>query len=144
MKDPGFLKSTWLGAVALLTAAGMVFAQPPEGTPNKRVVARARPQVIYHLPPSSNSAATLHSQAKTPNNDLPIEGDMPTSLQMSRENANAAAARAREEHANTRAQGVQPPRRVKQPKAQSARVVRPQPVKASRPAHGGPKKSHKK
>jgi hypothetical protein len=50
-----------------------------------------RPQIIYHLPPASNSAATLHSQAKGRNNDLPVDSSMPTSLQMSHTRANEAA-----------------------------------------------------
>lgn len=70
-------------------------AQPPDMSPNSR--ARSKPQVIYHLPSSSSSAATLHSQAKTPVADLPIEGHMPTSLQMSRSNANAAQAQVQAE-----------------------------------------------
>ena len=85
--------------------------------------------MIYHLPASSNYAATLHSQAKGQSNDLPVDSSMPTSLQISRANANAAAAQAREE-------AVTPPPpepKVKHPKIQS---------KGS--SHSGPRKSHKK
>lgn len=148
MKDPGFQhKVICLLAAALFAVAGPGFAQPPEKAPNKQNVARPKPQVIYHLPRSSNYAATLHSQAKGQNNDLPIDGGMPTSLQISRSNANAAAAKAREE-ANTappeqRQQQVRQPR-VKSHKAQSVRVFRPHPGKEKGPGHGGPKKSRKK
>ena len=77
------------GCVAL---AATVLAESPETGPSKSAVSRTRPQVIYHLPPASNYAATLHSQAKAQNGELPIDSSMPTSLQMSRANANAAAA----------------------------------------------------
>jgi hypothetical protein len=129
MKNPGFhCRSVWLGWAALLALTGVVVAQPPDAS-SKKPVARPRPQVIYHLPASSNYAATLHSQAKGQSNDLPIDSSMPTSLQISRANANAAAAQAREE-------AVTPPPpepRVKRPKIQS---------KGS--SHSGPRKSHKK
>jgi hypothetical protein len=134
-------------ATALFVVAHPGSAQPPDASPSKRAVARPKPQVIYHLPPSSNYAATLHSQAKGQNNDLPIEGDMPTSLQMSRANANAAAAKARQEAATAPAPEQQPqPRqqRVKRPKTQSVRAAHPPSMKAKGPGHGGPKKSHKK
>src|SRR6266850_4534006 len=91
MKNPGFhCKSIWFGSAALFALAGAVLAEPPDAS-TKKPVARPRPQVIYHLPSSSNSAATLHSQAKGQNSDLPIDTSMPTSLQISRANANAAA-----------------------------------------------------
>lgn len=100
MKDPGFEnKPVWLLWVTLIALTGPVLAQPPETGPNKTPAARTKPQVIYHLPRSSNYAATLHSQAKGQNNDLPIDSSMPASLQMSRANANAAAAPAQQEAA---------------------------------------------
>jgi hypothetical protein len=67
-------------------------AESPEIGPAPSRRSRARPQVIYHLAPASNYAATLHSQAKRQNNELPIDSSMPTSLQTSHANANAAAA----------------------------------------------------
>jgi hypothetical protein len=149
MNNPGFQhKLRWLLAAALFAIAGPGFAQPPEKAPARRDVVRPKPQVIYHLPRSSNYAATLHSQAKGQNNDLPIDSEMPTSLQISRANANAAAAKAREEAATAppaeqRQQQVRQPR-VKRQKAQSVRVVRPHPGKGKGPGHGGPKKSGKK
>jgi len=137
MKHPGFQnKPAWLLWVALLALTGTVLAQPPETGPNKTPAARTKPQVIYHLPPSSNYAATLHSQAKGQNNDLPIDSSMPTSLQMSRANANAAAAQAQPEAAT-------PPLKEpsgKLPKLQSKRSFHSKPsVKAK-----GRGNSHKK
>jgi hypothetical protein len=93
MKNPGFQnKAVWLGWVALIALTGAVMAQPGESSPKKAPASRTKPQVIYHLPRSSNYAATLHSQAKGQNNDLPIDSSMPTSLQTSRANVNAAPA----------------------------------------------------
>jgi hypothetical protein len=66
-------------------------ANPHENANKNPPSARSKPQVIYHLPPSSAYAATLHSQAKRPGNSLPIDSSMPTSLQMSRAAANSAA-----------------------------------------------------
>jgi hypothetical protein len=135
MKNPGFhCKLVWLGWAALFALAGPVLAEAPEVS-TKKPVARPRPQVIYHLPASSNSAATLHSQAKGQNNDLPVDSSMPTSLQISRANANAAAAEAREQPVAS----PTPALRVKPPK-----VPRSQSAKAKGASHSGPKKSHKK
>jgi hypothetical protein len=135
MKNPGFqCKSVWLGWAALFAFAGAILAEPPDAS-TKKPVARPRPQVIYHLPSSSNSAATLHSQAKGQNNDLPIDSSMPTSLQISRANANAAAAQAREQPVTS-----PPP----QPSVKPPKVQRSHSVKAKGPARSGPKKSHKK
>ena len=141
MNNPGFqYKSVRLCGAALLAVTVAVSAQPPDFSLTKKPVARPKPQVIYHLPASSNYAATLHSQAKGQNNDLPIDSSMPTSLQISRANANAAAAQAREE-------AVTPPPpepKMKRPSVQSIRSARPQSVKAKGPSHSGPRKSHKK
>ncbi|MDP9098195.1 MAG: hypothetical protein M3N48_04280, partial [Verrucomicrobiota bacterium] len=135
MKNPGFnCRSFWLGSAVLFALAGAVLAEPPDPS-TKKLVARPRPQVIYHLPSSSNSAATLHSQAKGQNNDLPIDSSMPTSLQISRSNANAGAAQAREQPVTS----PPPEPRVKPPE-----VHRSQAVKAKGSSHSGPKKSHKR
>lgn len=135
MKHPGFhFRSVWLGWAAFFALTGAVPAQPPDAS-KKKPVARPRPQVIYHLPSSSNSAATLHSQAKGQNNDLPIDSSMPTSLQISRANANTAAAQAREE-------AVTPP--PQEPRVKHPKVQRSQSAKAKGSSHSGPKKSHKK
>jgi hypothetical protein len=136
MKSPGF-QHRWIcfSGIALLALTAAVLAQPPDPSSTKKPVARPKPQVIYHLPPSSDYAATLHSQAKGQNNDLPIDSSMPTSLQLSRANANAAAAQAREEAATPPPQAPT----VKRTKVHSIRSV-----KAKGPSHSGPRKSEKK
>jgi hypothetical protein len=91
MKGPSFqLRFTWLVWAALLPFSGVVSAQPTDN-PAKKPAARTKPQVIYHLP-SSNYAATLHSQEKGQNPNPPAEGPAPTSSQPPRENSNPGAA----------------------------------------------------
>ena len=139
MKNPRLhFKLSWLAWAALLVCGGAVLAQPSDPGANKKPVARTKPQVIYHLPPSSNYAATLHSQAKGQNNDLPVDASMPISLQMSRANANAAAAQARQE-------AVAPPpqeHQIRRTRVPSNRSARPQSVKPKGPVQSRPK-SHK-
>lgn len=119
----------------------MVLAQPPEPGPRKTPAPRTKPQVIYHLPPSSDYAATLHSQAKGPNNDLPIDDSMPASLQLSRANANAAAAQS-----SPQPEKATPPlqeSRGKRPKQQLKRSQRSSPsikAKGRGNSHGNPHK----
>ena len=97
MRNPGFQLSLIPFVCAPLFAlSAMLRAEPPTSAPvvqQSKVppAARTKPQIIYHVRPASNYAATLHSQQKTQNNDLPIDGDMPTSLQLSHSNANAEA-----------------------------------------------------
>src|SRR5205814_5686503 len=98
----------------------------------KRPVVRTKPQVIYHLPPASNYAATLHAQAKGQNNDLPIDNDMPVSLQLSRANANAAAAAAEAREEATPSPSAQP--RFNRPRPPSHQSARPRSLK---PKGGG-------
>ena len=141
MKNPGFQnKPVWLLWVAFFALTGTVLAQPPETGPNKTPVARTKPQVIYHLPPKSNYAATLHSQAKGQNNDFPIDSGMPASLQMSRANANAAAAQAQQ------AAGTPPLKEPngKQPKLQSKRSFHGKPSVKAKGRGNSPGNSHKK
>jgi hypothetical protein len=141
MKDPGFQPIlARLIFAASLALTGAICAQPADQAANKKPVARTKPQVIYHLPSSRNYSATLHSQAKPQNNDLPIDSDMPTSLQISRANANAAAAQARQEAATPPPQEQQ----ITRPKGPSHRSVRSQSVKAKGPARPHGNKSHKK
>lgn len=93
MKVPDFkFKLVRIICAGCAVLAATVLAESPETGSNKSAMVRTRPQVIYHLPRASNYAATLHSQAKGQTNELPIDSSMPTSLQMSRANANAAAA----------------------------------------------------
>jgi hypothetical protein len=135
MKNPGFqCKSVWLGSAALFALAGAVLAESPDVS-TKKPAARPRPQVIYHLPSSSNSAATLHSQAKGQNSDLPTDTSMPKSPPISRGNANAPAAQAREQPMTS-----PPP----EPRVKPRKVQRFQSVKVKGSSHSGPKKSHKK
>lgn len=87
----------FIAMVAMMLAAPVARAeQPPAATTrpaelNKSEARRIKPQIIYRLPRVSGYAAALHSQAKTPDNSLPITPDMPVSLQMSRAAANEAA-----------------------------------------------------
>jgi hypothetical protein len=144
MKNPGLQHNlVRLGCTALLALSVTVRAEPPETPSKKSATSRTKPQVIYHLPPSSNYAATLHSQAKGQGNELPIDSSMPTSLQMSRANANAAAAQAQQQESPT-----PPPqeRSVKRPKLPSHRSrVRTDPsVKSIGPGNSHGNKSRKK
>ncbi|MCA1658185.1 MAG: hypothetical protein LC627_02680 [Verrucomicrobiaceae bacterium] len=83
--------------IAMMLAVPVSRAEQPPGPTvqaaelKKSPVPRLKPQVIYRLPRVSGYAAALHSQAKTPDNSLPITPDMPVSLQMSRAAANEAA-----------------------------------------------------
>lgn len=133
------------GAGALLAYAQPQAVAAPPAEP-RDTPPRPRPQVIYHLPPASPYAAALHSQAKTQREALPIDGNMPTSLQMSRAAANEGAAK-------SRAESVAPQRRPSQasrpaPKVREIkrRSVGPghSPGKAKGPGHSQGKKSHRK
>ena len=141
MNDPGFkYKLVWLFStisVALIVTAG---AESPEVAPNQSKASRTKPQVIYHLPPSSPYAATLHSQAKRQSNELPIDSSMPASLQTSRANANAVPP-------PTPSPSVpQPVVRVVRPKHKVNRSAPRSHSFAKPPGHGNPhgNKSHKK
>jgi hypothetical protein len=142
MKDPDFnrklLRLICAGYAAL---AVTVLAESPEAGSSKKAISRTRPQVIYHLPPASNYAATLHSQAKGQNNDLPIDDSMPISLQMSRANANAAAAQHQQTATPPPAQEprVKTSGRSNRPPARPRSFVKPQ---SHGNGHGN--KSHKK
>src|SRR2546423_4676833 len=120
MKVPDFkFKLVRIICAGCAALAATALAESPETGPNKSAGSRTRPQVIYHLPPASNYAATLHSQAKGQNSELPIDSSMPTSLQMSRANANAAAAQQeqtappppRERHVKIKVPSNRPPAR---------------------------------
>jgi hypothetical protein len=137
MKNPGFQFSlVWFACTVLFALSVGLRAEPPPGAPDVQSSkaprgTRSKPQVIFHVRPASNYAATLHSQEKTRNHDLPIDENMPTSLQLSRSNANAEA-RAQEEAAV-------PERSQKRPKIQKNQVRRP-PVSVKSKGHG---KGHK-
>jgi hypothetical protein len=140
MRNPAFkvrlVRFLVLGSTAVAATA---MAQPPETGSSKRAASRTRPQIIYHLPRSSNYAGTLHSQAKSQNSELPNDSAMPNPIQNSRPDVNPA---------------VQPQQQAPQPSFQQQRV-KPK-VKANRsqarphsfakpPGGGNPHgKSHKK
>jgi hypothetical protein len=138
MNNPGFqFKQMWVVGVSCIALAGTLHAQPPTNSSDPRgaKTQRTRPQVIYHVKPASNYAATLHSQEKTQNNDLPVDNGVPNSLQRSRENANAPGAeiRPRQEAA------AQQPQVKRPPKAQKKQMARP-PMSMKSHGHG---KGHK-
>ena len=152
MEIPGWQnKLGLLACITLLMLARLVSAEPPSGTPSKPAMKvppapRERPQIIYHVRPTSDYAATLHSQAKGQNSDLTIDSSMPLSLQLSNANANNAAAEARAKaEAQEKAAANLQQREMKRPKTYSNRMVRPSVVKPQK-QHGNPHgpKSHKK
>jgi hypothetical protein len=95
-KSPSFAFA-FIVMIALALFAPLAGAEQPPATTTppaeskKSAAPRIKPQIIYRLPRVSGYAAALHSQAKTPDNSLPITPDMPISLQMSRAAANAEA-----------------------------------------------------
>ncbi|HKP92709.1 MAG TPA: hypothetical protein VJS88_02340 [Chthoniobacterales bacterium] len=104
--------------------------------------------MIYHLPRTPAYSATLHSQAKTQNNLLPVDGQMPTSLQISRSAANAEAVEAQRQAAAASSSEDQtsprPKRMIKRsrPKAPVVRTFAPGHGKSHGNPHPG--KGHKK
>jgi len=138
MKNPGFHFSlVWLGCAMLVAFSVELRAEPPTSPPDLQSTkgapgTRSKPQIIFHVRPASNYAATLHSQEKTRNHDLPIDENMPTSLQLSRSNANAEARVQQEAAVRERTQ--------KRQKIQGAPVKRPQSSVKSK-GHGN--KGHK-
>ena len=87
-----FLFTSVMAICALAPPAGA--EQPQDRTEAKKAPpsARPKPQVIYHV--SNSDVAALHAQAKSQSDVLAVDGNMPTSLQMSRNAANEAAAKA--------------------------------------------------
>lgn len=138
MKNPGFQFSLVRLVCAIVFAfTPLLSAESPPSTPEVKPAkapnaTRTKPQIIYHVRPASNYAATLHSQEKTQNNELPIDGDMPTSLQLSRSNANAET--------RPQQQAVIVERQQKRPKIQKGQGRRPQ---FSVKSHGHGNKGHK-
>ena len=85
--------------MAICALAPAAVAEPPAVSPQPQAELkkaptppRAKPQVIYHV--SKADVAALHAQAKSQTDALAVDGNMPTSLQMSRNAANEAAAKA--------------------------------------------------
>jgi hypothetical protein len=90
MNNPAFkLLSIRLVGMVLLASTVTLRAESPDNRSNKT---RTKPQIIYHLQPSSPYAERLHSQAKSQNNDLPVDSSVPMSLQTPHPNPNPAAA----------------------------------------------------
>jgi hypothetical protein len=140
MKNRGFqFRSAWLVRAALLAVSGAVLAQPAEKTANKPAAARTKPQVIYHLPSSSDSAATLHSQAKGQNNSPPAEGPS-VPPQISRGGPSASASPGRQEAATP----TPKEQRIKRSKPPSNRSARPQSSKTKGHVNSPPNKAQKK
>jgi hypothetical protein len=124
MKNPGFKsKLVRLVCTGCAVLCATVVAQPPETGANKKP--RSRPQVIYHLPPSSNYGPTLHSQAKGQRNEVPVESGTPSAVQIPPDNPNVATA-------------IQ--QQTPRPAPQERNVTRP--VQSNRPANR-PRSVHK-
>jgi hypothetical protein len=138
MKNPGFQSSlVWFVCAIVFAFSVELRAEPPPSAPTVQPSkappgTRTKPQIIFHVRPASNYAATLHSQEKTRNHDLPIDEDMPASLQLSRSKANAEA-RAQQETAVRE-------RTEKRPNIHRYHVQRPQ-FSAKPKGHGN--KGHK-
>jgi hypothetical protein len=83
-----------IGALAPAAVAEQPAVSPHPPAESKKTPApvREKPQVIYHV--SKADVAALHAQAKSQSDALPVDGNMPTSLQMSRAAANDAAVKA--------------------------------------------------
>lgn len=96
---------------------------------------RAKPQVIYHV--SKADVAALHAQAKSHTDALAVDGNMPTSLQMSRAAANEAAAKAAapQQPSASPNSSVAPPEPVKN-------VPKNSRVRAKVRGNGPPRNSH--
>jgi hypothetical protein len=116
---------------------------PAEGPSEvkKQPAPRVKPQVIYHVPRVSGNAAALHAQAKADNNALPIDGNMPVSLQMARSAANAEAAQSSPTPPNNPEQNRVVPRvaRPSREKAQkgNSRSIAPRQAPRDRAAGAG-------
>ena len=143
MKGPVHYISLFAAGLFLLGGVA-AHAEPPaaqtDAAAKPVVIPKSKPQVIYHLPRSASYPATLHSQAKNRTDLLPIDPSMPTSLQLSRSAANAAALQAEAEAANTPAPSSddsvapRPKRTVKRSPAKGPRVHAVSPGRG----HGNP------
>jgi hypothetical protein len=139
MKDPGFKRRYgWLISGTLLAFGGTALAQPTDKPRSKSPA--TKPQVIYHLPASSQYAATLHSQAKGQNNNPAVESGTPAPAQTPRDDANPGPAPARTEAASSPPQE----RVTKRSKSPASRPSRAPSVKVKGPDRSRPNKSHKK
>jgi hypothetical protein len=144
MKFPGsYYKLGWLTGVMLFALAAMIVAQP-SAKPKAAATEATRPQVIYHVRPTSDYAATLHSQAKGQNNDAPPEDGRSPSVEPPRTNPVSPTPEARGPVEPRPARALEP-RHLRRPKAQSSHAVHPRAFNPPK-QHGNPHgpKSHKK
>ena len=137
MENPGVqFRWLWFLGVSCIALGGTLHAQTPPNSSDPRApkAQRTKPQVIYHVRPASNYAATLHSQEKTQNIDLPVDRGTPIPLQVPRENPNlpAVGAPPRPEAAVTQ-------RPSARPKVQKKQMARP-PMSVKSHGHGKGKK----
>jgi hypothetical protein len=135
---------------AVCALAPAIVAEPPQVSPQTQAESRktptpppSKPQVIYHI--SKGDVAALHAQAKSQTDALAVDGSMPTSLQMSRNAANEAAAKAAAAEPQAAASpkaSIEHPNPVKNvPKHSRLRAK----VRGNGPARNShPPKSHKK
>jgi hypothetical protein len=144
MKNPGFqLHLVRFICASLFALTSLLRADPPPNPPEAKsakapTAPRTKPQVIYHVRPASNYAATLHSQEKSQNSELPVDGGMPTSLQLSHANANSDA----REQQQQKQQQQKPVQRVqKSPRVQKSSHGRPPQSFGKSKGHGN--KGHK-
>jgi len=125
----------------IFALAGTLHAETPPNSSETRAVktqrARTRPQVIYHVRPASNYAATLHSQEKTETNELPVDRGTAPSPQVPRENPNPPAV-----GAMPRPEAMPKQRPGTRPKAQKKQMARP-PMSVKSKGHGHSGKGHK-
>jgi hypothetical protein len=136
--------SAFIVMIAMTFVVPLSRAEQPPTAPvrpvesNTSAPPRVKPQIIYRLPRVSGYAAALHSQAKTPDNSLPITPDMPVSLQMSRSAANAEANAANQPSPQPSAQP--PEKRANIEPTQPS--PRRSPIRRSDMRHKAPDKDH--
>ena len=117
MENPGFqIKLMPLFGASFLALAATLYAEAPEKN------SRAKPQVVYHVRPASNSAATLHSQEKNQNHEPPPVASGPTSVERPREPASTAPEVPQQ---RVRPQTVQKQGQSNRPKFQKKQMARP-------------------
>src|SRR6476661_2767938 len=123
MENPGVqFRRIWFLGVSCIALCGTLHAESPPNSSDPRAAKtqRNKPQVIYHVRPASNYAATLHSQEKTQNSDLPVDRGTPTTPQVPRENPNLPAV-----GAQPRPEAPEQQRPNARPKVQKKQMARP-------------------
>lgn len=121
-----------LAAVAPVMGQSAQAESSPAAKQGQREVEHVRPQVIYNLSSASRETAeALHAQSKAADMSLPIDGNMPISLQLARANANANAAAAT-------GAATQPQQASEQPKSVRPRRAQ-RAARSSSQSGGGPR-----